>query len=229
MKRFIASFAALIALLTSALFLPVSAAFAHDEIVATTPSANSQVAPGQLKVSVTFNEPAMQVGNNEGIEIQVTSPDGTATVLPCLTVDGATIWAVDDAQAEGSYTVDWRSVSNDGHANSGSFKFDVAAGAAAGETADLPADCSAATSAAETGATATPIDPSAMPTDIAPLMASEPKAASGLNAADSASSSDSSVGLTATLAIVSLLAVAAAVFYGLRLRNKRREETLTNS
>lgn len=157
MKRTLSFAITLLAVAFGSVIATPSAALAHDEIIGTSPAADASVAPAaQLMVSVTFNEPAMKMGNNEGIEIQVTAPDGSKNVLPCLTVDGPKIWAVANAAAEGTYVVDWRSVSNDGHANSGTFNFSVAAGAPAGESSPSLADCMAAGDSAKSAA-----DPSA--------------------------------------------------------------------
>jgi methionine-rich copper-binding protein CopC len=108
-------------------FAPMPA-FAHDEVVSTSPAADSSVAAGPLTVSVTFNEDIMQMQDNSGEVIEVTGPDGTDAATwsnGCVSVSGATESTDVDLDAPGLYTVNWRSVSNDGHANEGSFTFTV--------------------------------------------------------------------------------------------------------
>ena len=217
MKRFLSVLAAAFILASSITLVSATSASAHDEIIATTPTADANVAPGQVKVSITFNEPAMQVGNHEGIEIQVTAPDGSATVLPCLVVDGSTIWALDDTKAEGTYVVDWRSVSNDGHANSGSFNFVVAAGASpagasAAEASQVAPDC--VSSATIAGASPESI------ADATPMAANEasPTAADSVAAPESSSQ----VSILSAGVIVGALFVLAVLAVGVALLLRRR-------
>ncbi|MEO0025112.1 MAG: hypothetical protein RL196_1553 [Actinomycetota bacterium] len=184
MKRFSSILLATAALAASMVLGASTSALAHDEIVGTTPSAGSQVAPGTLKVSVTFGEAVMDVGNGDGLEIQVTSPDGVAASLPCLTVDGDSIWAALDATQVGTYQVDWRSVSSDGHANADTFTFEVAEGAAAGEAPAPDAICPVALTSNEP-------EPTATATDVAVLTSGNPTTGSG----DSGSKLDPLTGL----------------------------------
>ena len=156
MKRNLGLVLALLAVAFGSIVATPTVALAHDEIVSTSPAADSTVAPGEIKVSVTFNEPVMNVGDGQGLEIQVTAPDGTATLLPCPSADGDTLWSAFDAAATGTYVVDWRSVSSDGHANSNTFKFEVADGAAAAEAPDAPMPC-AKTLGSGVDATQTPM------------------------------------------------------------------------
>ena len=218
MKRFLSVLAAAFILASSITLVSATSASAHDEIIATTPTADANVAPGQVKVSITFNEPAMQVGNHEGIEIQVTAPDGSATVLPCLVIDGSTIWALDDTKAEGTYVVDWRSVSNDGHANSGSFNFVVAAGASpagasAAEASQVAPDC-------VSSATVEGVFPE-LSADATPMAANEasPTAADSVAAPESSSSQ---VSILSAGVIVGALFVLAVLAVGVALLLRRR-------
>lgn len=220
MKRFISVAAAAFILASSITLGSATSASAHDEIIATTPTADANVAPGQVKVSITFNEPVMQMGNNEGIEIQVTGPDGSATVLPCLMVDGATIWALDDTKTEGTYVVDWRSVSNDGHANSGSFNFVVAAGASpagasAAEASQVAPDC--VSSATIAGASPESIaDATPMAANEASQMAADSVAAP----ASGGSKLDPLVGLGIGIGLLIVLSVLGALAAELQKRRR---------
>ena len=121
-KQAIATLAALVLISTAPM-----AAHAHDEIVGTTPADGSSVAPGATTVSVTFNEDIMKSADLAGEVINLVAPSGGQMSLEagCLDVTGPTLAAKVDVQEAGEYVVNWRSVSNDGHANEGSFKFTV--------------------------------------------------------------------------------------------------------
>lgn len=104
------------------------AASAHDEILGNSPAANSTVAAGVIDVSVTFNEPIMVTPDNAGEAIEVVGPVGSDSQTwsnGCTTVAGAKVSSQVDLDQPGKYTVNWRSVSNDGHPNEGSFDFTV--------------------------------------------------------------------------------------------------------
>jgi copper resistance protein C len=127
MKRFINS--ALIAgLAATVLSLSPAAAWAHDEPTGFSPASGSTVSAGIIDVGVSFGEDILQVADNAGIAIQVDGPAGTDSAnLPvsCVSVEGGNMKAQVEVVAAGTYTVTWRSVSSDGHANSGGFDFNV--------------------------------------------------------------------------------------------------------
>jgi len=141
MKRFLSIAIATFAIASSLTLASATSAFAHDEIISTTPAADSQVAPGQAKVSITFNEPVMDAGSGEGLAIQVTDPDGNVIETPCLSIVDNSIEVAIDAASTGGYSVNWRAVSSDGHPNSGTFAFTVADGAASPEAPTVGANC----------------------------------------------------------------------------------------
>lgn len=115
-------------LATSVIALSPLAASAHDEVVGTNPGDGKTVDAGNLKVSVTFNEDIMKNPDLAGETIEVTDALGDQITLTgtCLAVDGPTLSAPMVFSANGDYTVNWRSVSNDGHPNEGTFGFTVA-------------------------------------------------------------------------------------------------------
>lgn len=104
-----------------------TAALAHDEVSSTSPTDGSTVEAGVVNVGVDFNEQQLVVGNNDGIAIGLTAPDGQLYQVSasCLKVEGNTINAVFDLALAGDYAVNYRSVSSDGHASSGGFFFRV--------------------------------------------------------------------------------------------------------
>jgi len=153
MKRFISAVVAALTLAFSATIITANTAFAHDEIVSTTPVADSKVAPGELKLAVVFNEDVMNIPPHQGVSFSVTDPNGEPTLLDCVEINGAEINSAFLAETTGTYTIDWRSVSNDGHANSGTYSFEVADGAKAGEAPAPDSACAAKAIAATSDAT----------------------------------------------------------------------------
>ncbi|MEY4366835.1 MAG: hypothetical protein RLZ28_250 [Actinomycetota bacterium] len=141
MKRFVSLAFAALSLASSLTLISATSASAHDEIISTTPAADSQVAPGSVKLAVAFNEAIMDAGDGAGLAIEVTGPDGGILETQCLSVSEATLSAGLDASATGDYTVNWRAVSSDGHPNSGTFAFTVAEGAEAAEAPAADANC----------------------------------------------------------------------------------------
>ncbi|MDM7854903.1 copper resistance CopC family protein [Cellulomonas alba] len=104
-----------------------ASAQAHDELVGTDPADGSTVAVAPDHVTLTFGEPAQELGT----EIVVTAADGTRVSVgrPSLADDTVT-QALADSRPDGRYTVKWRVTSADGHPVSGTFTF-TAVGAAA--------------------------------------------------------------------------------------------------
>ena len=204
MKKFIAPLFAALTLVFS-IAIPAAPASAHDEVTGTYPEANSSVEAGTFAVSVTFNEDVMQVADNAGIAIAITGPDGTVEPTACLSVDGPQVSALASLDQAGDYTVDWRSVSNDGHANSGTFKFNLT-----NTSSFVAEDTAAACDASKTAiGSATPM----------PLIAPGPVMY------DDAAKSDSNSTLTwVGLGIGVALIVLGSVFGAIRLRSKERKQ-----
>ncbi len=118
------SILASIAALAFSLF-STSAASAHDEVVSTDPTAGEQFEAGLIPVTINFNEEVLVTEDNEGIEIRVSDSKGVEQPTACLSAGGTSISALTSLAATDDYTVDWRSVSSDGHATEGTFKFSV--------------------------------------------------------------------------------------------------------
>jgi methionine-rich copper-binding protein CopC len=106
---------------------PITAS-AHDEVAGTNPVAGSTVQAGLIDVSVSFGEDIMVTPDNAGEVIEVLGPDGTESAVwsnGCVSVDGTKLATTVDLGKPGLYTVNWRSVSSDGHENDGTFEFTV--------------------------------------------------------------------------------------------------------
>ena len=115
-----------VAIAFASLSLNPVAASAHDAVVGTTPDAGSTVQAGVIDVSVTFGEDIMKTPDNSGDVIEVLGPDGSESATwsnGCVAVDGAKESTTVDLGKPGLYTVNWRSISSDGHENEGTFTF----------------------------------------------------------------------------------------------------------
>ena len=123
MKKTISLFAAMAAISFS--LFSTSAASAHDEVVSTDPASGEQFEAGLIPVTVNFNEEVLVTEGNEGIEIRVSDSQGVQQPTACLSAGGTSISVLTSLAATDDYTVDWRSVSSDGHATEGTFKFSV--------------------------------------------------------------------------------------------------------
>lgn len=124
MKKAFALTAAAAAIFANLIFAP--AAFAHDEVTATSPTSGETVEAGQIPISVTFNEDVLADAELAGFAIEVTDSKGAQQPSGCLMAGGTVVSAITSLATAGDYTVNWRSVSNDGHPNEGTYKFTLA-------------------------------------------------------------------------------------------------------
>jgi len=117
------------ALAALSLTLMPQAALAHDEISSTSPEAETTVEAGKIPIVLTFSEAVMQNAENAGIEVSVTGPqqgEATERTDGCIdSVEGNVITESADIELPGTYVVNWRSVSEDGHPIDGTFNFTV--------------------------------------------------------------------------------------------------------
>lgn len=105
-----------------------SAAQAHDEPTMTTPADGSIQEAGVLQLSVMFSDSIMATDTNDGLAFEVIGPDGNAVLTApdaCLMAHDSMIMSQVEVVDAGVYTVNWRSVSSDGHPVSGSYSFEV--------------------------------------------------------------------------------------------------------
>ena len=113
------------------------AAQAHSVLLATTPAASAKPATSPADIVLTFNEMPRQRYST----VIVTGPDGARR-------DSGTVRVVDDnltqalggTRPAGTYTVDWRVISSDGHPISGRYTYTAtAAGTALAPVQAAPA------------------------------------------------------------------------------------------
>lgn len=114
------------------------AASAHDSLAGSTPADGAALPTPPADVTLEFAEPPQSLG----VQVRVTGPDGAPVSESEPVVRGTAVaQPLGPGLPAGSYTVEWRVTSSDGHPISGVFSFTASGGApsiAAG-TGDLPA------------------------------------------------------------------------------------------
>ena len=126
--------AALVATLLLAV-LSAGPAAAHTGLVSTDPADGSSLARTPDAVVLTFGEPAISLGT----QVVVTGPDGAAADGPVQLVDATVRQPLLDGAPAGSYTVDWRVTSADGHPVTGRLTFTAEAAGAGTYSGPAPA------------------------------------------------------------------------------------------
>ena len=115
--------AATLAGVAATLMLAMSQANAHAKLESTTPKANSTVSSPQM-IQVHFNE-AIEVKLSS---LKLTASDGTEVSIMGMNdaKDPSTLSIMPNAALKpGVYTAAWSIVSDDGHKETGTFKFTV--------------------------------------------------------------------------------------------------------
>jgi methionine-rich copper-binding protein CopC len=110
----------------SLLLATASPASAHDVLESTTPGDGATVPVTPAQVTLTFDQPAFAIGS----QVLVDGPDGNVAQGPVKIVDRVVTQAVRPGAPAGSYTVEWRVTSADGHPVTGKFAFTSAAASA---------------------------------------------------------------------------------------------------
>jgi len=137
--------------LAGALVGTAAPASAHDVLASTTPADGATVARTPDTVVLTFQEPALAVGT----KVVVTGPDGPVQDGAPKLVGSTVRQALASGSPAGTYRVQYRVTSDDGHAVSGTFSFrSKDAGAAPSATATALATTSAPASSASAATTA---------------------------------------------------------------------------
>jgi copper resistance protein C len=126
--RLLAATLATALLAIAALVIGASPASAHNVLKSTSPADGEKVARTPSSVILTFDEPAIALGT----KLVVTGPEGPAQIGKPRLVDNTVTQDLQPGAPAGTYTVDWRVTSADGHPISGSFTFTAEAAAAGG-------------------------------------------------------------------------------------------------
>ena len=148
-------------------------AAAHDEIVGTAPANGATVDVAPDRVVLTFAEPAIALGT----QVVVTGPDGAVASQGDVMLEGTTVaQPLVASRPAGTYHVDWRVTSADGHPVTGTFMF------TATNSTPVAATQPATTEPATTSPASTAPSPS--PSATVPAgspVGADPTAASGTN------------------------------------------------
>lgn len=139
--------------------VPAGSAGAHDPLVGSEPGDGAVLDAAPSQVVLTFAAEQLSVG----AAVVVTGPDGASWSLGDPAVTGTTVsQALLPGLPSGSYSVEWRSVSGDGHPVDGTLTFSLEAPDPAG---GAPPEETTAPSTVSPGASASPdLTPSAAPT-----------------------------------------------------------------
>lgn len=117
-SRLLAIAGLLLGLATTAVASP---AFAHDELVASDPAADSTVAELPAELTLTFSGVLIdEAGVNA---ISATDAAGTELADGAPQLDGTQVTQPLSGESQGTITVRWRVVSSDGHPVSGEYSF----------------------------------------------------------------------------------------------------------
>ncbi|WP_434968954.1 copper resistance CopC family protein [Microbacterium sp. bgisy207] len=120
--------AASVAAATIALSLVAAPAWAHDELIESSPQQNEQLTVAPTSVELTFSAEVMQVGAVVNVvdEREKDDPEATNWVAGDIQIDFDTLTvALDEGMPNGAYEVRWRVVSSDGHPIAGLVPFTV--------------------------------------------------------------------------------------------------------
>ena len=113
--------------LVAASLLTAAPAFAHDQLIDSTPAAGETLTTLPDAFSVTMNEDLLDLDDKgSGFGILVHDADGLYFGDGCISVDGPTMSADAVLGEPGEYTFVWQVVSSDGHPTSDEFTFEWA-------------------------------------------------------------------------------------------------------
>lgn len=114
--------AASVAAATVALALVAAPAWAHDELIASSPQQNEQLTTAPADVELTFSAEIMQMG----AAVIVADAQENDWVAGDIQIDFDTLTVpLEEGMPNGAYEVRWRVVSSDGHPISGLIPFTV--------------------------------------------------------------------------------------------------------
>lgn len=127
------------------IMLPAAPASAHAELIGSSPKDGATVNTLPAQVKLEFSE---EIGSPAFVEVK--APDGTDVTAADPEVLGAIVTVpLNTSGPAGSYTIDYRVVSADGHPVSDELTFDVTTGSGSGPTAAATSPASASTSSGD--------------------------------------------------------------------------------
>ncbi|MET0296061.1 MAG: copper resistance protein CopC [Microbacterium sp.] len=160
-RRLLALAAALL-LAAVALVATASPAAAHDQLLGSTPAADSTVEGLPAELVLTFS--AVIAADEGASEVQVTDAAGTQ-LAGTPVADGTTLTVPLEGDGSGAITVLWKVVSSDGHPISGQFAFTATAAPEPTPTETSSPTPTATPSPSETTEPTPTAEPSAPPAD----------------------------------------------------------------
>lgn len=182
---------------------------AHDSLVSTSPAEGETITTDPGEVSLTLTGAPQSSDALQTTIIEVTAGDGHPASSGEVTIDGPVISTGVELEHADSYTVDWRTVSADGHPIEGSYVFTYAPD---GEATTPPTSGTPATAAptGEAGSTGTNTGATA-PADAESSAAGAD--AGQVDAAPASQDSDDNTGTVIGIAAVAVVAAAAIAFF----------------
>jgi len=138
---------------------------AHDALVSSSPRPGAVLPTAPSAVELDFTGTPLPLGT----QVLVVGPDGEQVSVGAAEIrDTAVVQALSEPLPAGTFTVEWRSTSSDGHALTGALDFTVTAGstpAAAGPVAAGPQTTTRQTTTPETTTAEATTASAAEPTD----------------------------------------------------------------
>lgn len=187
-------------------------AFAHSALISSDPAEGAQLSAAPDAVTLVFSEPLLP----DFVRVLAIDASGAAEELPLQSIDGATAIATWPAAAPpGTWSVEYRVVSQDGHPINGRVSFTYA-----GSSSPTPTQPSATPTPTPTP---TSPAPTSTPSSASPSKGSaEPSATSGTGEASpepAAAAADTNTGWLIAGIAVGVLAIIAVVGLIIRRRN----------
>lgn len=110
-----------------------TSATAHDSLLSASPEADSTTTEPPAEVTLTFSDAVFTTGS--AVQIAVITPDGEDIVAGSPAIDGNTVTQpIAEAATPGTFTVQWRVVSSDGHPISDEYSYTLAQNTGAEES-----------------------------------------------------------------------------------------------
>lgn len=110
----------------SSVFLLSSPALAHNELINSSPSADSVVEAGPIEIRLEYGEEPIPTEFGKGNLLAIANAEtGEQLGAACARIDGKTMYTTVNIQDPGTYKVLWRSASDDGHIASGDYLITV--------------------------------------------------------------------------------------------------------
>ncbi|WP_182977044.1 copper resistance CopC family protein [Arthrobacter cheniae] len=186
---------------------------AHDSLVSTSPAEGETITTDPGEVSLTLTGVPQSSDALQTTIIEVTAEDGHPASSGEVTVNGPVISTGVELEHADSYTVDWRTVSADGHPIEGSYVFTYAPDGEAvtpATTGPTTATDPSASSTGEASSTGTNNEVTA-PTGTESSAAADD--AGQVDAAPASQNTDNSTGTIIGIAVAAVIAAAAIAFF----------------